>query len=373
MKQGKILLIANTDWYLYNFRLSLARFLRDLGWEVVLVSPPGEFVVGFQQNGFRWIEWKLGRQSIIPFLELRSILHLHHIYENEKPVLVHHFTVKPVLYGSLAARRAHVPAVVNSITGLGYVFLQNSLKAKLLRKVVLTLYRQALRHPNLELIFENDGDRTFFIKQTLIPQSQGNVIQGVGVDISRFRPLPEPVGTPLIIFPARMLFDKGLGVLVEASRILRLHVTARIALVGQPDPGNPATVTENNLHAWEEEGLVEWWGFRQDMDVVYQNCHIVTLPSMGEGLPTVLIEAAACARPIVTTDVPGCRDVVADGINGILVPPNDPQKLADALEQLICDPKMRMRMGAAGRERVLDQFTDIQVNQQTLAVYKHLV
>lgn len=373
MSKGKILLVANTEWYLYNFRLSLAQFLRDQGWEVVLVSPFGDYVEGIRANDFRWVEWNIGRQTVVPIFELQSIRSLQKIYQQEQPTLVHHFTVKPVLYGSLAARFARVPAIVNSITGLGYVFLQNSIRAKLLRGVVLFLYRQAFHHLNRDIIFENIGDRDFFIQQKLILPSEGNVIQGVGVDVKRFHPLSEPEGTPLVVFPARMLLDKGLGVLVESARLLHSRLSIRIALVGSPDPGNPATVTEHDLLTWEKEGIVEWWGFQQDMVSVYQNCHIVTLPSMGEGLPTVLIEAAACARPIVTTDVPGCRDVVTDGVNGLLVPPNDPEKLASAIERLASDPVLRAHMGAAGRQRVMENFTDQQVNQKTLAVYQHLL
>jgi glycosyltransferase involved in cell wall biosynthesis len=177
------------------------------------------------------------------------------------------------------------------------------------------------------------------------------------VDANYFTPLPEPPGIPTIILPGRLLWDKGVGVLVNAARILHNRVDVRVALVGQPDPGNPATVDQASIDSWVKEGLIEWWGWQTDMREVYAKSHIVTLPSMGEGLPTALIEAEACNRPIVTTDVSGCRDVVEDGANGFLVPPNDPAQLAEALEKLVCDPGLRVRMGQAGRELVLRRFT----------------
>jgi glycosyltransferase involved in cell wall biosynthesis len=170
-----------------------------------------------------------------------------------------------------------------------------------------------------------------------------------------------------------MLWDKGVGTLIEASRLLRRKHPVRIIFVGEPDPGNPASVPEATIQQWVKEGLVEWWGFCRNMASVYQSGHIVTLPSLGEGLPTALIEASACARPIVTTDVPGCRDIVTDGVNGFLVPPNQPDALAEALERLYLDKPLRERMGAAGREIVLDRFTTTLVNQKTMDVYRSVL
>lgn len=369
----KIILVANTDWYLFNFRLSLARWLRAAGVEVVLVSPNGKFVSEILEDGFRWIEWNVGRKTTEPLGEFSAVRKLAAIYLSEKPDLVHHFTIKPVLYGSLAARQANVPALVNSVTGLGYVFLNQSRQGSTLRKVVLPLYRLAFGHANLAVIFENISDQQQFIKMGLISEEKTNLVQGVGVDVERFQPFPEPTGVPIVLFPARMLLDKGLGTLIEAARILKRTHTVRIVLAGEPDTGNPATVDLETLHAWQEAGLAEWWGFQSEMETVYAQAAIVTLPSLGEGLPTVLIEAAACGRAIVATDVPGCREVVEDGVNGLLVPPSDPQALAQALASLLEDAAMRKRMGAAGRRRVLERFADRLIIQQIVEVYQRLV
>ncbi len=281
MSPPKILLVANTDWYLYNFRLSLARFLRSQEFDIVLISPPGPYVVSLQQAGFRWIEWKVGRQTLAPWAEAAALLQLARLYRREAPVLVHHHTIKPVLYGSLAARLAHVPAVVNSITGRGYVYVGEDRRARLLRRLIGPFYRLAFSLPNCPVIFANVVDRQYFIRHGLLQAEQARLIEGVGVDTERFFPMPEPGGDPVIIFPARMLWNKGAGVLVEAAR--QLHVSSassqskvRVALVGIPDPGNPDSIDEATLRGWEAEGAIEWWGWQDDMSAVYSRCHIVT-------------------------------------------------------------------------------------------------
>jgi glycosyltransferase involved in cell wall biosynthesis len=370
----KILLVANTDWYLYNFRLSLAKFLCHQGVDVVMVSPSGRYVESIRAAGFPWVEWPVERRSVSWVAESRALLRLRGIYHFEKPDLVHHFTIKPVLYGSMAARWVGVPAIVNAITGLGYLFLHESPMTRLLRGVVMLAYRFLLRGDRVFTIFENESNRQFFILHRLVQPEQTTVIEGVGVDAEHFVPAPEP-STPeiVVLFPARLLREKGVDVVVEAARQLRGRYPVRFVLAGEPDPGNPGSITEAQVRAWEAEGLVEWWGWQTDMVKVYHQSHIVVLPSLGEGIPTALLEAGACARPVVTTDVPGCRDVVIDGENGLLVPPNDPQALAKAIEQLLRDPQLRLRLGQAGRARVLERFTDDRINHQTWAVYRRLL
>jgi glycosyltransferase involved in cell wall biosynthesis len=369
----KILLAANTDWYLFNFRLSLAKYMRAEGYEVVLVSPSGRFVAKLQDEGFRWIEWGVGRQTLAPWKEMHAISKLAGIYYREKPQLVHNFTVKPVLYGSFAARLTGVSGIVSSVTGLGYVFLRQEARPRSIRQVVKPLYRMAFAPNHSAVIFENDADRQYFIRQGLVPAERTWLIEGVGIDTDFFNLLPEPEGSPVIVLPARMLWDKGVGVLVEAARILRSKTKVRVALVGEPDLGNPAAVDQAALKRWSEEGVVEWWGWQEDMRNVYKQSHIVTLPSLGEGVPTALLEAAACGRPIVATAVAGCREVVIHGRNGLLVPVNDPLALSEALERLVLDGGLRAKMGAAGRQLVLERYTSSKVNAATLAVYDKLL
>jgi glycosyltransferase involved in cell wall biosynthesis len=367
---SRILLVANTDWYLYNFRLSLARHLAQQGFETVLVSPAGEYTRALQAKGLRWVEWRVGRQTLAPWKELRSILQLIQIYHQEKPALVHHFTAKAVTYGSLAAILNRVPGVINNITGLGYTFIRQDAKAQALRQMIQGLYWLAARHPNCATIFENPADREYFISKRLVSPERTWLIEGAGVDVDHFVPLPEPAGVPVVVLPARMLWDKGVGVLVEAGHLLKEKAQARLALVGKPDHGNPGTVDEPTLRRWVEEGAVEWWGWQADMKSVYARCHIVTLPSSyGEGVPTTLLEAAACARPIVASDIPGCREVVVHGENGLLVPPGNADALAEALAILVHDADLRGKMGNAGRQRVLERFSNDRINTATFAVY----
>lgn len=368
----RVVLCANTDWYLYNFRLALARYLRQEGLEVLLVSPPGAYTDALQAEGFQWYSWMIGRKSMLPWQELPALLRLASIYRQLQPDLVHHHTIKPVLYGSLAARLAGVPRIVNSITGRGYIFLGEERRARILRLVVSPVYRLALSPAHSIVIFENHMDRDYFIQHRLVPEAQTRLIEGVGVDPERYQPFKEPPGPPAVVLAARMLWDKGVGVFVEAARILKAsHPETRFILTGLPDPGNPSSITEKVLQGWHREGIVEWWGWQADMPAVYRQCHIVALPTFyGEGVPTTLLEAAACARPLVATDIPGCDQVVLEGVNGFRVPPNDAPALAQALEYLLVDPGLRDRMGQASRQLVLQKFTHRRVNAATLEVYR---
>ena len=369
----KIILVANTDWYLYNFRRSLAHFLLGQGYEVILVSPPGKYVELLKEDGFNWIAWNLGRQSTAPWHELPAIFALFKIYRHERADLVHHHTIKPVLYGSLAASAARILNIVNSITGRGYVFLSPETKASLLKQFLQPFYRFIFRNSHQVAIFENDEDRQYFIQTKMIPSAQTRLIAGVGVDTEQFVPATEPSVIPIILYSGRMLWDKGIGVLVEAAHIIHKACPARVVLVGSPDPGNPTSISEDQLRAWAAEGVIEWWGWQSDMCSIYQKATIVTLPSFYEGVPTALLEAAACARPIVATNTPGSRDIVIDSLNGLIVPTNDSIALADALMKLLADPLQRGRMGKAGRQLVLDKFDVNLVNQATLAVYQNLL
>ena len=370
----KVLLVANTDWYLYNFRLSLAGAIRARGMEVVLISPPGPYSQRILERGFRWIGLPFSRTAANPLSELLILVRWARLYAVEKPTLVHHFTIKPIVYGSLAARWAGVRPVVNAVTGLGYLFTSKSRKARALRRVVLPLYRLAMSGRETRAVFQNEGDRTQLGALGVVEMRRATLIKGSGVDTGRFFPVPEPPGPVVILMAARMLWDKGVGDLVEASRALRARgIQARTVLVGEPDLGNPSSVSAQQLRAWQAAGDVEWWGRREDMPSVYAQAHVVVLPSYGEGVPRSLLEAAAMGRPIVATDLQGCREVVYNGESGYLVRPRDPQALCDALARLAEDPALRTRMGARGREIVLERFTDEFVNGQTLSVYVSLL
>ncbi len=349
------------------------------GWQVVAVAPPDHFrtleqyTQCFTEAGIRYIPISMSRSGINPFSELSTLSQLVRIYQQVKPGRVHHFTIKAVLYGSIAARFAKIPMIVNAITGMGYVFTSETWKARFLRAIVTQAYRWVLRRPNVRVVFQNPDDQHFFVTSRLIHDRQAVLIRSSGVDVLRFAPTPEPAGEPVILMVARMLWDKGVGELVAAGRLLReWGLPGQIALVGGPDPGNPRSISGEQLQEWHREGIVHWLGHQDSLENLFARCHIVALPSYREGVPTSLIEAAACGRPIVTTDAPGCREIVRHGQNGLLVPVCDSKALADALRILIEDPALRARMGARGREIAVAEFSEEKVLGETLAVYNEL-
>ena len=375
MTGKRVILVANTSWFLYNYRLSFARALQHAGYNVLCCAPEDRYSSKLEEAGFRWQPLNLGRQSLAPWKELASLRSLMQIYRGERPAIAHHFTIKPVIYGSLAARWVRVPMVVNDITGRGYIFQARGVRGQILSRLGQVLYRQAFRHPNHALVFENEVDREDFETRSLLTTTHVHLIEGAGVDTDYFIPPPsrEPTETPLAVLPARLLWEKGVGVLVDAVRLLPKETRLRVALVGEPDPGNPGAIDVGTLEAWHAAGPVEWWGFRQDIRQVYWESDMVVLPTMyNEGVPTALMEAAACGLPLVATDNPGCRSVVANNHNGFLVPPNNPEALANALDKLAKNPTLRDRMGAAGRAWALERFTHRKINAQRLAVYEAL-
>jgi glycosyltransferase involved in cell wall biosynthesis len=364
----KILLFANTDWYLYNFRLALVQTLRERGDEVVLVSPDGPYGPRMQEMGIRWLRFPLARRSLNPLVEIWTILRLLKLYRQENPDLVHQFTVKCVLYGSLTCHLLGIRSVVNSVTGLGYVFMEGKGTRRWLRGLIKLFYRLVLR-PTW-VIFQNPDDRTIFLENHLAAPQRAAMIRGSGVDLRRFSPQPESLGIPLIILPARRLWDKGVGEFVEAARQLQADgQRARFALVGDSDNENPASVQVSQLQAWVKEGMIEWWGWREHMEEIYAQASIVCLPSYREGVPKTLIEAAACGRPMIASDVPGCREVVRHGENGLLVPARDVFPLAEALRTLIGNPDMRYKMGIRSRKIAEEEFSTDLIISQTLSIY----
>jgi|Deesub1362A_J573_1020465.scaffolds.fasta_scaffold01015_4 glycosyltransferase involved in cell wall biosynthesis len=369
---AKIILAANTDWYLYNFRLKLAEEIQARGGSVLLVSPPGRYAERIEAKGFRWSPLQITRQGVNPLQELGTFLGFMALFRRERPDLVALFTIKPVVYGTLAARATGVPAIVSFITGLGYLFVNTDLRARTLRRLALFLYRLAFRSGKVKVVFQNRSDMDLFLAKKHISEAQGIVIPGSGVDPDQYRPSAEPPGDPVILFASRMLWDKGVGDLVEAARLLRQGGFAgRILLAGAIDAGNPSAIPRELIERWQDEGLIEWIGFHHDVPELLRTIHIVVLPSYyGEGVPRILIEAAAAGKPIVATAIPGCRVVVRHGVNGLLVPPRDPAALAGALQRLLGDSVLRSKMGAQGRAFVLRHLTVDVINDQILQCFE---
>ncbi len=371
----KAILFANTDWYLYNFRRSLALALRDAGHEVLLVSPDGPYGEKLRALGLDWQPVPMDRRSLNPLREAVLLWHLVRLFRRERPDVVHGFTIKCAVYGSLAARLAGVPGRVNAVAGMGYVFISDSIKARVLRPVVRGLLKLALGGRKARLILQNPDDVALFAQARLVDPAQVRLIPGSGVDCERFR--PDPARAPgerlRVLLPARLLWDKGLAEYAEAAERLRsLGIAADLLLAGDPDPGNPAAVPEATVRGWVDAGLLQWLGHVDDMPSLLRSVDIVALPSYREGLPKGLIEAAASGCALVATDVPGCREVVEHEVDGLRVPVKDGAALAMAIERLVADPALRMRLAEAARGNALARFDERIVLKNTLEVYKEV-
>ncbi|WIG56918.1 MAG: glycosyltransferase family 4 protein [Rhodanobacteraceae bacterium] len=376
----KVVLFANTDWYLFNFRRSLALALQDEGYDVLLLSPAGDYGPRLRALGLRWLPLQMDRRSVNPLRETALLLRVAALLRHERPALLHNFTIKSAVYGSLAARMAGVPARINAVDGLGYVFASNDRKARILRPAVRTLLRSALRGRNTRLILQNPDDKAAFEQFRLIESSRVRLIPGAGVDCTRFTPRAArndgaDTQPARVLLAARLLWEKGIAEYAQAARILRAQGrNVRFLLAGTPDPGNPAAVPEATLREWVEEGVLEWLGHVGDMRELYASVDIVTLPSYyREGIPTSLTEAAACGLPLITTDMPGCREVVTDGKDGLLIPPRDAEALAAAIARLLDSPGLAARLGNAARAKALDVFDEQIIIRRTLDVYRRLL
>ena len=371
-REPTALLFANTDWYLYNFRAPLARAVRAAGYRVHLISPPGPYAARLVAEGFEWHSFDFARRGINPLGEAITIVRLIALYRRVRPTHGHHFTIKCVLYGSIAARLSGVTRTINAITGLGHVFVSKSRRSGMLRNGVLWLYRLCLR--DTDVIFQNDEDRQAFAAAGLLDRARVHLIRGSGVDITRFMPAPQrrfdrvPVS---ILFASRLLWEKGLAELIEAAAILHGRgVPAVLRIAGAPDAGNPSAVPQATLAGWSRLPNVELLGHRDDIDRLLAQADIVVLPSYREGTPRILLEAAAAGLPLVATDVPGCREIVRPGDNGLLVAARDATSLADALQRLVEDPPARARMGVRSREIACGEFAEDRVLAATLGIYE---
>jgi glycosyltransferase involved in cell wall biosynthesis len=370
----RLLFVVNNPAFFMSHRVPVALAAQQAGYEVHVATMDGPAVADIEALGMTHHALPMTRSGKHPLQEFGTLLALIRLFRRLRPQIVHLVTIKPVLYGGIAARLTRVPGMVAAISGLGFVFLSNSLKMKLVRAVVARLYRLALGHPNSRVIFQNASDRDLLKSLGAVRDAQVVMIRGAGVDLNAYRAQPEPPAPPVVVtMVARLLRDKGVQEFVQAARLLRergLPVTMQ--LVGGVDAGNPASATQDDADAWQREGCVRALGERSDVAALYAASHIAVLPSYREGLPKSLIEAAACARAVVTTDVPGCRDAIEPGVTGLLVPVRDAQALADAIARLAEDPALRQSMGAAGRALAEREFNIERVARIHVEIYDAL-
>lgn len=368
----KLLFFVAVDWFFCSHFLERALAAREAGFEVLVLTHVDRHGPRIEAAGLRLIALDIDRRSLNPLDAAKTLLALMRIYRREQPALVHHVALKPILLGSLAARLSGVRHMVNAVVGGGYVLIGQSWKAKALRPVLNMLLKLLLNPRGSKVVFENGDDLERFVTTGLVRAADAVLIRGAGVDPSQYCP-GSPSLPPMVVMSARLLLDKGLGEFVQAARLLRQQgVQARFVVAGERDPGNRSSVGLQTLAAWKQEGIVEFWGFQEDMHAVLAQASIACLPSYREGLPKALLEAMACGLPCVTTDVEGCREAVRDGDNGLLVPAADAAALAAALQRLLEDPALRAAMGRRGRERIETEFASALVMEQTLALYAGL-
>ena len=373
--RGRLLFVVNDLGFFLSHRMPVAEAAAGDGWEVHIAAPPDPAAAArLEDAGFRLHRFDLDRHGTNPAAEAASLGALYRLFRRVAPDLVHLVTIKPVVYGGVAARLAGVPAVVSAVSGLGYVFSERSARARAIARAVRPLYRAALGHPRQRVIFQNEHDREALAALGARLGDRSEMIRGSGVCLETFAPAPEPEGPVTVMLPSRLLREKGVAEFVAAAERLRAEgLEARFVLVGAAPEGNPSRVPDEVLEGWRAAGAVEFWGHRDDMPKVLAQAHVVVLPSYyREGLPKVLLEAAACARPVITTDWPGCRDALVPGETGLVVPPRDGQALADAIRRLVGDTTARRRMGRAGRALAERAFCVRAVAERHLEIYEAL-
>ena len=372
----RVLIVVNELWFFLSHRLPIGVAAVDAGYKVHVASRIGseDEIAQLSAAGIVFHPIPLQRSSSNPWDEWNTIRFLVTLYREIRPDLVHHVTIKPILYGTLAARLVGGIMVLNAISGLGFTFIANGMIAMFRRSLLVLFYRLLINSKVVWMLFQNPDDRDLFEQYGITYQGHAREIKGSGVDLTQFLPTPLPVGTPKVVLIARMLWDKGVGEFVESAKLIKQRgIEVQFLLVGSIDEGNPKSIPVEQLGEWTRSGHVDWLGSRSDIPQLLEESRIVVLPSYREGLPKTLIEAASAGRPIVTTDVPGCREVVQHGKNGILVSIRNAEQLADAIEKLIRDPELCRIMGRKGRQMAEQQFSVQRVVDETLDLYSELL
>lgn len=370
--QLRLLFFVSEDWYFLSHRLALALGAQDAGFEVVLVTQVNDPSNAITSHGIRLVPFAMSRRSLNPLGMIATVVRLASIYRRERPDIVHHVALKPVIIGTLASRLAGVKNVVNAIAGLGWLYTAQSRTAIAIGIPARWLLRWLLARGIT--IVQNPDDHAW-LTNLGIREPRIRMIRGSGVDPEVFSPGSQADDELRVVLVSRMIWDKGIKEFVDAARQIRgSGMSARFILIGAPDPQNRASISEEQLIDWAAEGVVEWWGERDDVPAVLGRASIACLPSAyGEGVPKSLLEAASCGLPIVATDWPGCREVVHHGENGLLVPPRDSDALASALMELLADPERRTVMGKRSRKLALAEFTVDRVVEETLSVYREVL
>ena len=376
MRSRKILFVVTEDWYFCSHRLDLAIAAKKAGYNVIVATRIADHQEQIERHGIRTIKLlHMKRSSLNPLREMTAFIELLLLVRRETPDLLHMVALKPVIYGSLASRLLGISYRVSALGGLGFIFSSKRTLARFLRPILLTVFRVIFNDPRSRLILQNENDWSLVTKKAGVDQCNVRLIRSAGVNLDKYTETVLPKGKPIVMLASRMLWDKGIGEFVNAAELLHKQgVNALFILIGLPDIENPSSIPHEQLQEWNNTRIVEWWGYRNNMAEIFSQASIVCLPSYyGEGVPKVLIEAMACARPIVTTDMPGCRDLVRGKRNGLMVKPKNSADLAEALKLLLNNPSLCHKMGREGRLIAEKEYSLTKVISETLNVYQELL
>ena len=374
-KRIKLVILVNSLSFFCSHRLPIAEAAMDKSINVVI----GYGELGgadpqlLEQKGLKVSFVPMKRGSINVFKDLQSLFYIWRFFKKEKPDIAHLVTIKPYLYGGLIARLIGIPALVSAVSGLGFLFINNGLKNKILRSLLYPLFYLAFNHSNQIVIAQNQDDVKLLERWGVLDSHKAQILKGSGVQLKEFVNLEDAPGIPVVCFASRLLLDKGVYDFVSAAKLLKKRkVQARFFLAGDLDTQNPKVINIDDLKKIGEEECIEILGYQEDIPLLYSRSHIICLPSYREGLPKTLLEAAAASRAIVTTDVPGCRDAIIPNTTGLLVPVRNSEALANAIEDLIKHPEKRRSMGKAGRELAIKEFAIEKIVDAHLKIYNDL-
>ena len=372
-KKSKLVLVSNTSWYLYNFRVKLLLQIKSHNYDLFLICPEDEYTEKLEKLGFKIYNWNLNRRSINPFKELISIYKLIIIYSKIKPKIVHHFTIKACIYGSISAFICNVKVIINSFTGLGHFFISSNLRIKFIRKISKIFIRIIFSKINSKLILQNNSDRKKLLKLKLTTKSKSIVIPGSGVDLDYFYPKEKFFDRKImkLLFPSRIIKEKGIMELIKACLLLEeANIPIELYIAGKLDEGNRSSLNKNEIDFLKKLKNIHLMGHIEDMRNLYEKIDIVVLPSWREGLSKALLEAAAMEKAIITTNVPGCKEIVKHMETGLLVNVNNPHQIKENIMKIYNNPGLIKQFGKAARLRVKKKFEVKKINKMTIKEYK---
>ena len=371
---SRLLFLVNSSSYFLSHRLGIAIEAKKQGYEVHIASPEDGCEDTFKIKGLMHHKLPISRTSINIFSEIKAFLNIYFLIKKINPDLLHLITIKPVIYGGIISRLIQIKGVVSAVPGLGYVYISKGIRAAILRFFINYFYKVSFSKKSLKIIFQNKDDMNKLRLAVGFDPIKSVIIKGSGVDLDEFKSTPLPEGRPVISMISRLQEDKGVKEFARAAQMIKERkIEADFWLIGDTDSSYPSPILIEDLQEWENKGFLRLLGYRKDINILIGNSNIIVLPSYREGLPKVLLEAAACGRPVITTDVPGCRAAIEEGKTGLLVPPRDSLSLADKIEYLLGNKELLKKMGNAGRKLAEENFSLDKVVSAHLKIYSSLI